>query len=217
MNTTNDLKAVRTRLILAVVVLNLATFTVFGGAVLWWTFHDVGNVLQDESMNRLLIMAEGLGRRAAAPLKAGDTESVRQVLQEAMAQPDIAYSFIRNADGSIAISTFENNIVPEELKNVNQMGRGVPFATQETRIVSGDMVLQIVDVGAALAEGSQGSLHVGWLLDILRSGLQTIFLRLIVYAASLSIILVIALVLLSTALTGRILRSVESRSHRDGS
>ncbi len=197
----------RIRIVLMVALLNVVAFVAFGGGVLWLTFDTVGTTLHDEVINQMLILTDGMGTRAAKSLQAGDTDMLRQLLKETKANPDIVYIFIRSAEGRIVASTFEGDAVPDDLRNINEVSKGVPFATQETRFVSGGMALNIVDVATGIAEGSQGSIHVGWNTDIQRRGIRQLFLRIGVFAVALLIVSVGILVALVSALTSRILTS----------
>lgn len=196
----------RNRIVLMIALLNVVVFAVFSSGVIWMMFKTVQTTLHDETINRLLIFTDDMGVRAAKSLQAGDMSALQLLQQEAVANPDIAYSFIRDSGGRILISTFEDNAVPDELKNINELGKGVPFGTQETRLVSGEMVLDIVDIASALAGGSQGSLHIGWKADIQRRGIRQMFLPIIIFATVLFIISVSVLVTLISMLTIRILR-----------
>lgn len=201
-----DLRRAGRKIVLMVAVLNIVAFSVFSCGVFWMMFKTVQTTLHDEALNQLLILADGMGTRAANYLQIGDMNGLQQLQQEAMAHPEIAYSFIRDADGRILTSTFEGNIVPDALKNINELGKGVPFGTEETSLAFGDMALHIVDVGAALSGESKGSLHMGWRAEIQRNGLRQMFFPVIAFAVGLLIILIGVLVSSTSVLTGRILR-----------
>jgi hypothetical protein len=167
-------------------LLNLVVFTVVSCVVLWLVFNAVQFKLRLETINRMLILADGMSMKAANSVQAGDMNALQMLLGEAISQPDVAYSFIRDAGGRILASTFEGNAVPDELKNINELGKGMPFGTQETRLVSGDMVRSFVDIAAPLAGGSLGSLHIGWNVDIQRASIRRMFFPFVIVAAAFS-------------------------------
>jgi len=196
----------RNRIVLMIALLNVVVFAVFSCCVLWTMFKTVHTTLRIDTINRMLIFTDDMGARAAKSLQAGDMSALQLLQRQAMANPEIAYSFIRDSGGRILISTFEGNAVPDKLKNINELGKGVPFGTQETRLVSDGMVLDIVDIASALADGSQGSLHIGLKADILRSGIRQMLLPVIMFAIVLFIISVGVLVTLISKFANRILR-----------
>lgn len=206
MNQANERRPARTKLILAVVLLNLVVFTAFTACVVWLTSRSVGPVLHDEALNSILLLAEDTGRRAVNPLLAGDAGAIQHVLRSAMVQPDVAYGFVRDADGRIRASTFEDNAVPDELGNIQRMEAGVPFSTEDVRFASAGGVEHVVDVAAALGGGAMGSLHIGWNVENHQRFVRRIFMPVVIFAAAFYFIAAVVLVVLLSLLMGRMLR-----------
>lgn len=198
----------RNKIVLMVALLSAIMFAAFGSGVLWMMFKTVQTRIHDDTINQMLIFTDNVGSQALKIIQAGDMGALQQLQKETKSRPEIIYSFIKSADGQILTSTFEGNAVPDDIKNINDLNKGMPFGTQETHLVSGGTRWNIVDVASGLAEGSQGSIHIGWNADIYRNDIRRIFFPIISVAVLLFVIAVSVLVTLTAILTSRILKKL---------
>ncbi len=146
----------RNKIGLMVALVSAIVFAAFGSSVLWMMFKTVQTRIHDDTINQMLIFTDNIGSQALKIIQAGDMTALQQLQNETKSRPEIIYCFIKSADGQILTSTFEGNSVPDDIKNINELNKGIPFGTQETHFVSGGTHWNIVDVASGLAEGSQG-------------------------------------------------------------
>lgn len=196
----------RNKIVLMVALLSAIVFVAFSSGVLWMMFKTVQTRIHDDTLNQMLVFTDNIGQQALKTLQAGDMDALQQLQKETKSRPEIIYCFIKSAEGQILTSTFEGNAVPDDIRNINELNKGVPFGTQETQLVSGGKLWNIVDVASGLGERAQGSIHIGWNADIYRNDTWRTFFPVIPVAIFLFVISVSLLVSLTAILTTRILK-----------
>jgi methyl-accepting chemotaxis protein len=149
--------SIRTKIVLMI----LSMSVIFGGSILLFIYNQIQNTLRDESINKTLILADGLSVKAAEPVQVEDLNSLQFIQGEAISQPDVAYCFIRDGRGRIISSSFEGNAVPSVLQSINMLKPGEPFRTEPARITIRDSVTEVIDIASPIAGGTLGSVHVG--------------------------------------------------------
>ncbi len=149
--------SIRTKIVLMI----LSMSAVFGGSILLFIYNQIQNTLRDESINKTLILADGLSVKAAEPVQVEDLNSLQFIQGEAISQPDVAYCFIRDGRGRVISSSFEGNAVPPVLQTINLLKPGTPFGTEAATITIRDSVTEVIDIASPVAGGTLGSVHVG--------------------------------------------------------
>jgi methyl-accepting chemotaxis protein len=172
--------------------------SVFGAGILAFIYFQITDTLTLDAVNKTVIMADGLSSKAVEPMKAGDLNALQFILGEAISQPDIAYSFIRDAQGRIVVSSFEANAFPPQLQAVNQLKAGQVFGTQEVVIVVRGTTSKITDVASPISRGTLGTVHVGLNLSLIEQKIQDILKTILLWGVvALAILAVASLVITS--------------------
>lgn len=149
--------SIRTKIVLMI----LGMSAIFGSSILFFINTQIRETLRDESINKTLILADGLSVKAAEPVQVEDLNSLQFIQGEAISQPDVAYCFIRDGRGRILSSSFEGNAVPSVLRSINQLASGVPFGIQPATVSIRDSVTEVIDIASPVAGGALGTVHVG--------------------------------------------------------
>jgi methyl-accepting chemotaxis protein len=168
--------SIRTKIVLMIVGLS----AVFGSGILAFIYVQIQATLREESINKTLIMADGLSVKAAEPVQVEDLNALQFVQGEAISQPDVAYCFIKDGRGKILSSSFEGNVVPPELRSINPMTSGMPFATQDAVIKLGDSETDVIDIASPIAGGTLGSVHVGLNMTLIKHNIRNLLLYIMV-------------------------------------
>ena len=183
--------SIRTKIVFMILSMSI----IFGAVILGFIYYQISKTLTTEATNKTLILTDGLSSRAAGPMRDGDTGTLQFILGEAISQQDVAYSFIRDANGKVVSSTFEPGKFPPNLRTVNILKPGEPFGTKEVNIRLKGKDLQIIDIASPIARGRLGSVHVGLNLTTLASRLETMLTTiLLVGVISLGILAVLTLI-----------------------
>ena len=149
--------SIRTKVVIMIVGMS----AVFGSGILGFVYYQLQNTLRDEALNKALILADGLSVKAAEPVQVEDLNALQFILGEAIGQADVAYAFIRDGRGRVLSSSFEGNVVPPELQNINQLQPNVPFGTESTNLVLKDTIIEVTDIASPVGGGALGSIHIG--------------------------------------------------------
>lgn len=149
--------SIRTKIVLMILTMSV----IFGGSILYFINGQIRDTLRDESINKTLILADGLSVKAAEPVQVEDLNSLQFIQGEAISQPDVAYCFIRDGRGRIISSSFEGNQVPAVLQTINLLKPGTPFGTVAATITIRDSVTEVIDIASPIAGGTLGTVHVG--------------------------------------------------------
>lgn len=187
--------SIRTKVVLMIVMMS----SVFGSGILGFIYYQLTNTLRDEALNKALILADGLSVKAAEPVQVEDLNTLQYILGEAIGQADVAYAFIRDARGKVLSSSFENNIVPPELQNINQLEPNVPFGTENAVLRVRDTDIDVTDIASPIGGGALGSIHIGMNITQIRHNIQSLLLN-ILYAGGIGLVLLSILTIVLVAI-----------------
>ena len=184
--------SIRTKVVLMIVVMS----ALFGAGILGFVYYQLQNTLRDEALNKALILADGLSVKSAEPVQVEDLNALQFILGEAIGQADVAYAFIRDSRGRVLSSSFEGNVVPPILQNINQLQPNVPFGTESILLPMKDTVIEVTDIASPIGGGALGSMHVGLNITQIRQNIRNILLKILyVGGAGLLVLSLITLVL----------------------
>src|SRR5512134_158358 len=144
--------SIRTKVVVMIVIMS----AVFGAGILGFVYYQLQNTLRDEALNKALILADGLSVKAAEPVQVEDLNALQFILGEAIGQADVAYAFIRDSRGRILSSSFEGNVVPPELKDINQLAPNVPFGTENANLALQEQIIEVTDIASPVGGGALG-------------------------------------------------------------
>ncbi len=176
---------IRTKIVFMIIAMS----AVFGSIILGVIYQQITNTLRDEAINKTLIVADGLSVKAVEPVQAEDQNALQFIQGEAISQPEVAYCFIRNAQGKILSSSFEGNVVPPVLRDINPLKSGQPFATQPAVIRLGGSETDVIDIASPIANGTLGSVHVGLNMSIIKGNIRGLLMNIMIVGAILLVIL----------------------------
>ncbi len=185
--------SIRTKIALMI----LSMSTVFGFGILTYITLEIQTTLRDESINKALILADGLSVKAADPVQVEDLNALQFLQGEAISQPDVAYCFVKDARGRVLSSSFEGNIIPPALKDINILSPNVPFGTAEAVITIRDSVVEVIDIASPIAGGALGTVHIGLNITQLKLNIRKM-LAPIVYAGAVALALLVVITLFVT-------------------
>jgi methyl-accepting chemotaxis protein len=184
-----------------IVVMIVGMSAVFGSGILAFIYYQLANTLREEALNKTLILADGLSVKAAEPVQVEDLNTLQFILGEAIGQADVAYAFIRDARGKILSSSFEGNVVPAELQNINALQPNVPFGTQNAALIIRDAVIEVTDIASSIGGGALGTVHIGLNVTQIKQNIRNILLKIMVAGvAGLALLSVITLILSAIAI-----------------
>jgi methyl-accepting chemotaxis protein len=194
--------SIRTKIALMILLMS----TAFGSVILTYITFQIQDAMRDESINKALILADGLSVKAADPVQVEDLNALQFLQGEAISQPDVAYCFIKDARGRVLSSSFEGNVIPEALKNINILQPNVPFGTERATITIRDNVVDVFDIASPIAGGALGTVHIGLNVSQLNLNLRKMLIP-IIYAGAAALFL---LTVISLFVTYRIMSPVRS-------
>jgi methyl-accepting chemotaxis protein len=177
--------SIRTKIVLMI----LGMSVIFGSSILVFIYNQIQITLRDESINKTLILADGLSVKAAEPVQVEDLNSLQFIQGEAISQPDVAYCFIRDGRGRIISSSFEGNAVPNVLQSINLLKPGMPFGTQAATITIRDSVTEVIDIASPIAGGTLGSVHVGLNMTQIRHNIRQLLYKIMLVGGGALVVL----------------------------
>ncbi len=194
--------SVRTKITLMILLMS----AVFGSSILVYITIQIQNEVRDESINKALILADGLSVKAADPVQVEDLNALQFLQGEAISQPDVAYCFIKDAKGKVLSSSFEGNAIPESLKNINILPPNVPFGWENASIMIRDSAVDVIDIASPIANGALGTIHIGLNVSQLNLNIQKMLMPIMIAGA----VALLLLTLISLFVTYRIMSPVKS-------
>ncbi len=123
------------------------------------------------------------------PVQAEDLNALQFIQGEAISQPEVAYCFILDGKGKLLSSSFEGNVLPAALQNINVLQPGVPFGTQSAIVNMRDSNLEVIDIASPIAGGTLGTVHVGLNMTLIKSNIRNLLLYIMGVGAVVLIIL----------------------------
>ncbi|MDA8422694.1 MAG: HAMP domain-containing methyl-accepting chemotaxis protein [Nitrospiraceae bacterium] len=177
--------SIRTKIVLMIISMS----AVFGTGILSFIYFQIQNTLRDEEINKTLIVADGLSVKAVEPVQAEDLNALQFIQGEAISQPEVAYCFILDGKGKLLSSSFEGNVLPAALQNINVLQPGVPFGTQPAIVNMRDSNLDVIDIASPIAGGTLGTVHVGLNMTLIKSNIRNLLLYIMGVGAVVLIIL----------------------------
>jgi len=171
--------SIRTKIVLMILTMSI----IFGASILFYIYNQIQVTLRDESINKTLILADGLSVKAAEPVQVEDLNALQFVQGEAISQPDVAYCFIRDGRGRVISSSFEGNAVPSVLQSINILKPGMPFSTQAANITIRDIVTEVIDIASPIAGGTLGSVHVGLNMTQIKNNIRNLLYKIMIVGA----------------------------------
>ncbi|MDH4161805.1 MAG: methyl-accepting chemotaxis protein [Nitrospirota bacterium] len=184
--------SIRTKVVFMIVMMS----AVFGSGILGFIYYQLQNTLKDESLNKALILADGLSVKAAEPVQVEDLNALQFILGEAIGQSDVAYAFIRDGRGKILSSSFEGNMVPPALANINRLAPNVPFGTENTELAIKDMIIEVTDIASPIGGGALGSIHIGLNITQIKHNIRNLLLTILYVGAGGLVILSIVTIIM---------------------
>ena len=177
--------SIRTKIVLMIISMS----AVFGTGILSFIYFQIQNTLRDEAINKTLIVADGLSVKAVEPVQAEDLNALQFIQGEAISQPEVAYCFIQDGKGKLLSSSFEGNVLPAALQNINVLQPGMPFGTQPAIVNMRDSNLEVIDIASPIAGGTLGTVHVGLNMTLIKSNIRNLLLYIMGVGAVVLIIL----------------------------
>lgn len=188
--------SIRTKIVLMIVSMS----AIFGAGILAFTYLEIQNTLRDEAIKKTQIVAEGLGVKAVEPVQVEDLNALQLIQGEAISQPDVAYCFIRDGRGRALSSSFEGNIIPGPLQNINILKPGEPYGTQPAVITFKGSAIEVIDIASPIAGGTLGTVHVGLNMTLIKTNIRNLLL-VIMGVGVVALIMLSILTLILTAIT----------------
>ncbi|MGE5174679.1 MAG: methyl-accepting chemotaxis protein [Betaproteobacteria bacterium] len=193
--------SIRTKIVLMIISLS----TLFGAGILGFIFIQIQNTMRDEAVNKTLIVADGLSVKAVEPVQVEDLNALQFIQGEAISQPEVAYCFIRDGRGRVLSSSFEGNVLPPSLKNINILKPGEPFKTQPAVINLKESTVEVIDIASPIAGGTLGTVHVGLNMSLIKSNIE----NLLVYIMGVGIVALIILSLVTLVISAMTIAPVK--------
>ncbi|HUI46750.1 MAG TPA: methyl-accepting chemotaxis protein [Nitrospirota bacterium] len=185
---------IRTKIVLMIIGMS----ALFGAGILGFTYIQIQDTMRDEAVNTVLIVADGLSVKAVEPIQVEDLNALRIIQGEAISQPDIAYCFIRDGRGKVVSSSFEGNVLPAELQNINILKPGDPFRTQPAQIILKGSPIEVIDIASPIGGGALGAVHVGLNVTLIKANIRNLLMRIVgVGIVALIILSVVTMVISS--------------------
>jgi methyl-accepting chemotaxis protein len=188
--------SIRTKIVLMIVSMS----AIFGAGILAFTYLEIQNTLRDEAIKKTQIVAEGLSAKAVEPVQVEDLNSLQLIQGEAISQPDVAYCFIRDGRGRALSSSFEGNIIPGPLQNINILKPGEPYGTQPAVITFKGSAIEVIDIASPIAGGTLGTVHIGLNMTLIKSNIRNL-LMVIMGVGVVALIMLSILTLILTSIT----------------
>jgi methyl-accepting chemotaxis protein len=188
--------SIRTKVVFMIVAMS----AVFGSGILGFIYYQLQSTLRDEALNKALILADGLSVKAAEPVQVEDLNALQFILGEAIGQADVAYAFIRDSRGRVLSSSFEGNVVPAELQNINQLQPNVPFGTENASLSLKDTVILVTDIASPIGGGALGSIHIGLNISQIKMNIRNILLNILYVGAGGLLVLALLTIVIVAAI-----------------
>ena len=184
--------SIRTKIVLMIIGMS----AIFGAGILTFMYFQVQSTLLNEAVNKTHIVANGLSIKAVEPVQVEDLNALQFIQGEASSQPEVAYSFIRDGRGRVLSSSFEGNVVPDVLKDINMLKPGETSGAQPAVIAIKNSVVEVIDIASPLAGGTLGTVHVGLNVTLIKSNIRTLLMYIMgVGIVGLVIVSIITLVM----------------------
>jgi twitching motility protein PilJ len=186
--------SIRTKIVLMIIFLS----AIFGACILAFIYFQIQNTFRAQAINKADIVANGLSVKAIEAVQVEDIEALWIIQAEATRQPDVAYCFIRDSRGEVLSSSFEGNVVPEALSNINLLRPGVSFVPEPAVILLDNSYIEVMDVASPIAGGDLGSVHVGLNMTLIQSNIRDLLMN-IMGVGVLALVLLCAFTLVLSA------------------
>jgi methyl-accepting chemotaxis protein len=177
--------SIRTKIVLMIIGMS----ALFGAGILGFIYVQIQNAMRDEAINKILIVADGLSVKAVEPIQVEDLNALHLIQAEAMRQPEIAYCFIRDGRGKVVSSSFEGNVLPAQLQNINILKPGVPYGPQPAQIILKNSEIEVIDIASPISGGTLGAVHVGLNVTLIKANIR----NLLIYIMGVGIVTLIIL------------------------
>lgn len=166
-----------------IVIMTLSMSAIFGAGIFFVIYTQVQATIKDEAIHKMLILADGLSAKAVEPVLVEDVNTLLFIPREALSHPDVAYCFIRDGRGRVLSSSFEGNVLPGELQNINALRQGMTFGTQGVRLAMRDRVIEAIDIASPIANSTLGTVHVGLNLTLINSNIRHLLATIMYWGA----------------------------------
>ena len=186
--------SITTKQVAHIVVLS----AIFGGGLLALIYWQVQTTFRDDVINRMIIAADSLSTKVAEAVQVEDVNALRLLQGEVNDQPEVEYSFIRDARGRVLSSSLEGNAIPPELQTINILKPGVPFGTQPVAITSKEGIVKVMDIATPIAGGTLGTVHVGANLSLINGKITLLLINIVGVGAAALILLTVLSLLMTT-------------------
>ncbi len=206
--------SIRAKIVAHIVFLSV----VFGGFMLFYIYNQIQASQRDDVINRTIIMADGLSSKVVEAVQVEDINALQTFRNEAASQPEVAYSFIRDARGRVLSSSFEGNAVPADLQQINKLMPGVAYGTQPADIVLKGNPLSVIDIATPISGGTLGTVHIGLNMTAINYHIRSILMNIMgLGAVSLIVLTILSLYLSSrtVAPTKELIRVAEAVGRGD--
>ncbi len=206
--------SIRAKIVAHIVFLSV----VFGGFILFYIYNQIQASQRDDVINRTIIMADGLSSKVVEAMQVEDINALQMFRNEAASQPEVAYSFIRDARGRVLSSSFEGNAVPADLQQINKLMPGVAYGTQPADIVLKGNPLSVIDIATPISGGTLGTVHIGLNMTAINYHIRSILLNIMgLGAVSLIVLTILSLYMSSrtVAPTKELIRVAEAVGRGD--
>mgnify|MGYP005843940341 CR=1 FL=1 len=156
--------SIRTKIVFMIIGMS----AIFGFGILGFIYYKVSDTLIVDAVNKTVILADSMSSRVMDPVQSEDTTALQYAIGEAISQPDVAYSFIRDVKGMVLASSFESGAFPAELKNINRLKAGEPFGTEAVLISFRGRETEVLDIASPISRGSLGTVHIGLNISLIK-------------------------------------------------
>ncbi len=206
--------SIRAKIVAHIVFLS----AVFGGFLLFYIFNQIQTSLRDDVINKTIIMADGLSTKIVEAVQVEDINALQILRNEATAQPEVAYSFIRDARGRVLSSSFDGNAIPSDLQQINKLTPGAAYGTQPAEIVLKGNTVSVIDIATPISGGTLGTVHVGLNMTAINYHIRSILMNILgIGAVSLLVLTVLSMYLSSITIapTKELIRVAEAVGRGD--
>ncbi len=188
MNTVNPIHRISIKTKIALMIIGMSA--IFGAGILGFIYAQIQNTMRDEAVTKTRIVADGLSVKAVEPVQVEDLNALRSIQGEAMKQPEVAYCFIRDGRGRVLSSSFEGNVMPAALQNINDL--------QPAVVNLKDGAIDVIDVASPIAGGTLGTVHVGLNMTLIKSNIKNLLMYIMVVGLVALIVLSFVTLVITT-------------------
>lgn len=167
--------SIRTKIVTHIIFLA----AIFGSGMLVFIYLQIQNSLRDDVINKMIIVADGLSVKAVEPMQVEDINALLSLQREAANQPEVAYTFFRDARGRVISSSFEGNALPPDLQGINILKPGSPYGTQPAVVSVKGGLLDVIDIATPIAGGTLGTMHVGLNVSKINAQIKNILMNIL--------------------------------------